>query len=311
MTTTLQINLAPTDLPHLIHILPHQIRQLGGQVDEILLTLDLHQSRGRFGAAWKERLPGFLQFVEEQAATHPTIRIHEVDYSPNTVRTVSEQFFGGASIPPKDCIGGPFYSYFSGFSNARHDYIFHVDSDMMFGGGSQTWIAEARRMMEVRPEVMVCNPHPGPPTPDGRLRSQILTPEPYASVAFRADHINSRLAFFDRRRLISQLTPLPLLQAPLFRRWQARLEGNFPYMLPEQILSFSVRRGGYLRIDFLGEEPGMWAIHPPYRNAIFYERLPLLIQNIEQGELPDGQLGDHDMNDSMVDWSSVRRATWQ
>ena len=71
MTTTLQINLAPTDLPHLIHILPHQIRQLGGQVDEILLTLDLHQSRGRFGAAWKERLPGFLDFVQQQSAAHP------------------------------------------------------------------------------------------------------------------------------------------------------------------------------------------------------------------------------------------------
>src|SRR5258708_3765673 len=48
MGTTLQINLAPTDLPHLIHILPHQIRQLGAQVDEILLTLDMHQSSGRF-----------------------------------------------------------------------------------------------------------------------------------------------------------------------------------------------------------------------------------------------------------------------
>src|SRR5260370_32205961 len=60
MATTLKINLAPTDLPHLIHILPHQIRKFGGQVDEILLTLDLHQSHGRFGTAWKERLPDFL-----------------------------------------------------------------------------------------------------------------------------------------------------------------------------------------------------------------------------------------------------------
>jgi hypothetical protein len=159
--------------------------------------------------------------------------------------------------------------------------------------------------------VMVCNPHPGPPTADGRLRSQTLTPEPYTSVAFRASHINSRVAFFDRRRLISQLAPLPLLQPPIFRRWQARLEGNFPYMLPEDILSFSVRRKGFLRIDFLGQEPGMWSIHPPYRNAVFYERLPLLIQNIEQGELPDGQLGDYDINDSMVDWSSVRKFAWR
>jgi hypothetical protein len=82
-------------------------------------------------------------------------------------------------------------------------------------------------------------------------------------------------------------------------------------MLPEDILSFSVRRAGFLRIDFLGQEPGMWSIHPPYRNAVFYERLPLLIRNIEQGELPDAQLGDYDINDSMVDWSSVRKFAWR
>ena len=311
MATTLQINLAPTDLPHLIHVLPHQIRQFGGQVDEILLTLDLHQSRGRFGTAWKERLPDFLSFVQEQAAAHPKIRIHEVDYSRDVVATVSEQYFGRELIPPKDWNGGPFYSYFSGFANARYDYIFHLDCDMMFGGGSQIWIAEAQKLMEARPEVMVCNPHPGPPTADGQLRSQSLTREPYTSVAFRTNVINSRVAFFDRRRLISQLAPLSLLQPSVFRRWQARLEGNFPYMLPEDIVSFSVRRAGFLRIDFLGHKPGMWSLHPPYRNAAFYERLPQLIQNIERGELPDQQRGDYDINDSMVDWSSVRKLAWR
>src|SRR5262249_46566226 len=179
------------------------------------------------------------------------------------------------------------------------------------GGGSQNWIAEAKKLMEPRSEVMVCNPHPGPPTADGTLRSQTLTPEPYSSIAFRADHINSRVAFFDRRRLISHLAPLALLQPPIFRRWQARLEGNFPYMLPEIILSLAMRRAGFIRIDFLGQEPGMWSIHPPFRNAAFYERLPRLIQNIEQGELPDGQLGHHDVNDSMVNWSSVRKSVWR
>jgi len=74
-----------------------------------------------------------------------------------------------------------------------------------------------------------------------------------------------------------------------------------------------MRRAGFLRLDFLGQEPGMWSIHPPYRNAVFYERLPLLIQNmnIEQGKLPDGQLGHFDINDSMVDWSSVRKFAWR
>ena len=311
MTTTLQINIAPTDLPHLIHILPHQIRQLGGQVDEILLTLDLHQSRGRFSAAWKERLPGLLEFVERLSVLHPKLRTHTVDYSPETVAAISKQFFGSKTIPPKDWNGGPFYSYFSGFANARHNYIFHLDSDMMFGGGNQTWVAEAKQLMESRPDVVVCNPHPGPPTDDGSLRSQTLVPEPYTSLAFRADNVSTRLAFFSRKRFIERLAPLPLLEPSIVRRWQARLEGNFPYMLPEAILTTALQRAGLGRIDFLGQPPGMWSIHPPHRNAEFYQRLPQLIDAIERGEMPEGQLGHHDINDSMVDWSSVRGDAWR
>lgn len=106
MATTLQINVALTDLPHLIHILPHQIRQIGSQVNEILLTVDLHQSHGRFGTAWKERLPSFLDFLQEQSMAHSKIRIHKVDYSRNAVKMISEQFFGGELIPPKDWNGG-------------------------------------------------------------------------------------------------------------------------------------------------------------------------------------------------------------
>src|ERR1700758_4819485 len=107
MPTTLQINLAPTDLPHLIHTLPHQCRQFGGQVDEILLTLDLHQSTGRYGTAWKQRLPGFLNFVQEQSIGHPKVRTHEVDYSRDAVKTISDQFFGGELMPAKDWHGAP------------------------------------------------------------------------------------------------------------------------------------------------------------------------------------------------------------
>src|SRR5438874_10221326 len=43
---TLQISLAPNDLPHAVHTVPHQLRQLAGQVDEIDPTLDLHRSGG-------------------------------------------------------------------------------------------------------------------------------------------------------------------------------------------------------------------------------------------------------------------------
>jgi hypothetical protein len=98
--------------------------------------------------------------------------MHEVDYSRNAVTTISEQFFGGELIPPKDWNG----TFLLIISRALLMLGFHIDSDMMFGGGSQIRIAEAKRLMEARPEVMVCNPHPGPPN----CRWATALSDPYA-----------------------------------------------------------------------------------------------------------------------------------
>jgi hypothetical protein len=51
----------------------------------------------------------------------------------------------------------------------------------------------------------------------------------------------------------------------------------------------------------------MWSVHPPYRSARFYERLPGLIEEIESGRIPEAARGHHDVHDSMVDWSDARR----
>src|ERR671922_3024328 len=77
---TLQISLAPTDLPHATHILPHQLRQWAGQVDEILLIVDLHQSCGRFSEGWKERLPGLRLLINACCAKYPNAHSLDVDY---------------------------------------------------------------------------------------------------------------------------------------------------------------------------------------------------------------------------------------
>ena len=45
----------------------------------------------------------------------------------------------------------------------------HFDGDMMFGGGSTTWMQEAITCMEQRPDVLVVEPFPGPPRADGQI----------------------------------------------------------------------------------------------------------------------------------------------
>ncbi|HLX41703.1 MAG TPA: glycosyltransferase family A protein, partial [Ktedonobacteraceae bacterium] len=283
------------------------LRQWADQVDEVLLVVDLHQSKGRFSEGWQERLPGMRLLIDEYCSQYPNVRSLEVDYAPEVVASIATQFFGGKPVPAKDWNGGPFYSYFFGLYAANYDYIFHMDSDMMYGGGSSTWITEAIQLLVERPDVLICSPLPGPPTADGRLHSQSLLLEPYSSLAYHSSALSSRHFFLDRKRFCSRIQQLPLTQPPRRRVWQAQLEGNPPYNLPEVIFSQAMSAHGLVRLEFLGNAPGMWSIHPPYRSALFYERLPTLIQQIEQGNIPEDQRGCHDMNESMINWASARK----
>ncbi len=299
---TLQISLAPTDLPHAVHTVPHQLRQWSGQVDEILLTVDLHRSPGRFSEAWEERLPGMLHLVHECCASYLHARYVDIDYSEPARAAIGAAYFGGQTPPLKDYRGAPLYSYLFSLDAATHDHVFHVDSDMLFGGGSQTWAAEALAVLASRPEVVACNPLPGPPRADGTLRSQRLDAEPMDSLAFRSPALSTRLFLLDRRRL-SGLR----LEHPAFRRGVGAWMDGHPRFKPlEEIASRLMAERGWMRLDFLGQATGMWSLHPPWRSRLFYERLPSLITEIETSDIPDDQRGYHDVEDCLVDWTTAR-----
>ena len=302
---TLQISLAPTDLPHAIHLVPHQLRQWASQVDEVLFVVDLHRSSGKFAEGWHERLPGLRALVTELCATYPHARSVDVDYRPETRAAVENIHFDGRPIPVKDHRGAPFYAYFYGLMAASSEFVYHLDSDMLFGGGSPTWVGQALKILQSRSDVLACNPLPGPPTPDGTLRSQLLRSEIQDAPAFRSGALSTRLFLLDRRRVrdlsVSPPTPRKALAA--------RIEGNPPFLTAEGVISNVMATAGLLRLDFLGENPGMWSLHPPYRSRLFYERLPSIIEQVERGEVPDGQRGCHDIEDCMIDWSDVRPST--
>jgi hypothetical protein len=306
---TLQISLAPTDYPHARYILPHQLRQWGSQVDEILLVIDLHRSRtGRFTAAWEERKPLLDALVADACAHDPRVRAVTVDYSDQAVRRVGDEFFGGQPVPPKDLRGGPFYSYFFALSAAACPIVIHADSDMLFGGGSTHWVDEARAILAADPDILCCSPLPGPPTADGQLVGQPAQRYPAPFPAFRFRHMSTRIFALDRGRFAARIGALDA-RAPTWRgRLRARLQGNPPYDMPENILSEALRAHRLARVDLLGRAPGMWSLHPPHRSALFYETLPTLIARVESGDMPEAQRGRYDVTDALVDWSSARAA---
>lgn len=319
-TIALQINMHPRDAALVRHCLPHQLRIFGGQVTAVHCTVDTHRSKaGRYHDAELAADAQTLRaIIAEAAGGDDRVRIDEVDYGDTARAAVSEAFLGRAACPVKAWDGGPFYAYFYGLWATGADYVLHMDCDMLFGGGSQGWIAEALALMAAAPDCLFAGPLPGPPRPDGSLGGshgvmpgldyvqppmRVTRPEP----AWRFSTVSTRIFLMHMDRFRARVCAVPLIPPPPVRRMQARLFGHEPIALPaEALLSRVLAEKGLSRIDFLGAAPGLWSLHPPFRTPGFYDGLPALIARVEAGEMPPDQLGEFDIQDSLVDWSPAR-----
>lgn len=314
---TLHVSLAPKDWRHARVVLPHQLRQWGSAVDDVQLTVDLLPSvGGLFGGGTEDDVARLRALLDEVCAAHPEVHVREVDYGPQAEREVSARFFGGRPVPRKSHYGAAFYSYFYGWHTARHDLVLHTDSDVLYGGGSSTWLEEAVAVLEQRDDVVVCSPLPGPPTADGRLPDSALEAHSSDGSAFRQEQpyafsmasCSTRVFLMDRAELVRRIGPLRPRPPRPSSHVRARLEGHVPVELPEAMLGRHMRASGQRRLDLLGEAPGRWSLHPPLRSPEFYAALPGLVERVERGDVPEAQRGDFDVNDSMVDWTSARAA---
>ncbi|TAF79268.1 MAG: glycosyltransferase family 2 protein [Sphingobacteriales bacterium] len=305
-SVTLQISLAPTDFRHAQYLLEHQTRIFEGQVDEILLTYDTHKSKGRFAINWDENNEKMWAFLQNFALSNPKIKLIKIDYSKEKNKEIALKYFGLNFIPAKDWRGGPFYTYFFGLNEAKYDYVFHIDSDMFFGGKSQTWMQEAIDIFESQKNVFIINPLPGPPREDQTLIGQTgfkkINNKPYH---FEFEGMSTRLFLTNRKLLLEKkISNIFTLKWKEFAK--AIFRKNPPYRLPEEILSDYMVKNNYKRIDFLGNNEGLWSLHPPYRTQMFYEDLLNIISRIEKGDVPESQKGFYDIVDDLVDWTEAR-----
>lgn len=300
---SLQISLAPPDLPHAAYVVPHQLRALAEQVEEVLLVVDLRKSPGRrWRADWDALAPRLLSLIEAIAEPYERLRVIEVDYDPESIERVARRFFARPNIPAKDLRGGAFFAYFFALDAARCDHVFHLDCDMLIGGGSQSWVSEAETLLTRRPDVMAVCPLPGPPAVDGLLRDQeAYAPVPEDAFRFRFRDFTSRVFLCDRNRLADLDHPLPLVhEVPWWGRISGGLTRRSTFALPERLITLTMRRRGLNRIDLLGKPPGLWAVHPVQRDERFLTALPGIIARIERGEVSESQLGHYDLDPAMI-----------
>jgi hypothetical protein len=302
-----QISAHPLDVRHMEHLLAHQIRVWSPMVDRIHLTIDTHQSKnGRYRAENYNASYDRLKLLTAEAQkTCANLVVEEVDYHPATKRWVGECFFG-QDIPVKAWDGGPFYSYFYALAQAYARYVIHLDSDMLFGGGSRVWVMDAVKAFRDRPDIDIIAPFPGPPHPAGEIyghHGEYRYEQSLPPLAYRHQDVSTRCFMIDLKRL----NRFPLLEPSRGRKIKSLIQGNEPVVLEAEtcMTQALIRRGSY-RLDMLGGQNGLWSLHPPYRSEHFYQQLPQLIEAVEAGKVADGQRGHYDLNDSMIDWSSAR-----
>lgn len=319
--TALQINMHPFDAPHVEHTLPHQLRVWANQVDRICLTLDTSVAKaGRYHAGqYEQARKEMLGVLGRVTAPYAHVVIDEVDYAPQTRDQIEEVFFPQTPCwPDRAFDGGPFRVYFHGLMRANADYVLHMDSDMLFGGGSKSWIEEAISVFNSHDDVLFICPFSGPPLLGGDIRTELHmcfadqydfdTPTRIAgeTLGYRFNTVSTRIFMIDMRRFTERIGSLALVRPSLRQRLRAFALAESPKSVAaEEVLSFNMVSRGLKRIDWLGENQGMYSLHPPHRTCTFYDGLPGLIDRIERGEIPDDQRGDCDVNSSMIDWSSA------
>lgn len=303
---SLQINLSPSDYPSAQFILPHQLKTLAPQVDEIILVIESKPSKGRFAIGWdenKEKLTALLLKMK----TIFSLRIIAVDYSKEVKKKIASYFLSSIVIPEKDFRGGPFYSYFYGIYHCKNDLVLHVDADIFFGGGSLSWVSEACNLFDQFPNLFSASPLPGPPEKEESLYGQTIIhkfldqPHKFQLVGF------STRIFMAKKSMLEKFK-LTLKKPELKNQIRALIKGNANADLPELLIANFIKRNQLMRIDFLGKENGLWSLHPPYRTKKFYEEIPLLINKIEKNNLPTSQYGFYDIVDELIDWTEAKEA---
>lgn len=311
----LQINIHPNDYMHFEPILRHQINVWGNNVDRVRLTLDLHNSEsGRYRSeTFSDNLHKMRSIIHNVSKDFSFITVDEVDTSVDVRKAIAQKYFNKDDIPIKAWDGGPFYSYLFGLWKSRGRTIIHMDSDMMFGGLSHSWISEAERILDTDSNIIFVAPLSGPPHPEGLLKGHRLQSgisiKPYSlSNSYIFNSVSTRI-FVTRPSLIeSRIGFFEWVPPNYIQRFKALLLGNPPQSREfEVVLSHTMRKRGLFRLDYHGEQLGMWSLHPPFRTNQFYTDLPNIIRRIETGDMPVEQLGQYDLHDSICDWSIPRK----
>ncbi|MEA5509203.1 hypothetical protein VB715_05440 [Crocosphaera sp. UHCC 0190] len=317
LAISLWILVARTDVPYILHTIPHLLRSCNYPFVERVIAMDTAPLTGdkryRYDTGSQEQLDQACQTLIDQGIIDKIVKI---DYSPNLIETIYEKYFGSEQAPQMlththNWKGSTVYASLYCIEASASDYYLHFDADMLlYQEKDYDWISESIKLMESVPTIGAIRPRCGPPHPEGKK----VDPETFVidERGFYSHKFFSMRAYLVDRNRFAKLSPIPLmwkfppllsrhLPQPLqtiagkierrLRNTKGPVKGaieSFEPMTSERLLATD-----FVRADLLSTQA--WTIHPPKHSAEFIEALPKLIQLIEKGEYPLEQAGYYDL----------------
>lgn len=270
------VNVCNSDAPFLGPTLRHMMRQLNYPFAERIATYDPGRQTGKYA----ERIQGSQTAVERILDTlldeQVIDRVDVVPWTEAEQHRILLKYFGNEKIDLKDFSGAPIYQYLYALDACSGDYLFHVDSDMLFHRqGERSWIDEGIALLRAKPQAIVATPQGGPPQARNWLErlTGISFERPAREPWHPADFISTRKFLMDAARFRACL---PLVKA-------------IPGEPLENSLSHTCRLKGFQRWSMNGYRH--WTIHPWRHDENYVRYLDDLIWAVENGVTPFRRAG--------------------
>lgn len=300
----LSILVARTDLPFMMHTIPHLVKISKFPFSERVLCIDTAPLSGekvnRPGIGTLEQLRDCCDQLLKAGVVD---RVVDIDYSQTYHDRVYHKHFGSRIRPTHNYKGYPILGTIFHIESVQGDYMLHYDSDMLlYQHPDYSWVEEGIKLMQNHPEVMAIRPLTGPPTEDGKLY-QVVPYEQDPEGFYKFKFFSSRLYLIDRKRF-DKLLPLPIVWRPYRQKILDLLPVQLKTMLNnvtgkgsldswEIMVSNQLEATRYVRAVL--DSPKAWTLHPKDRSPEFIQALPEIIKKIEAGWYPPEQAGYYDL----------------
>lgn len=288
---TVQINCTYNEIDMIKYTLPHHIRLFYDYSDSMIISIDNYFNKNQ-----QKYKNIFIESIKKIIYKLDKIDIQEISYDKNSFIEVENFFSSNYNLPLHDYRGRPIYAYLYCILKSPSNYIFHLDSDMLFGGQAINWFEDAITIMKNNPNIITCSPLAGAPTTTGNINQNYLKKFNYNNInGFLFNHFSSRVFLIDKNSLFRKLTFIKT--SNLKKYFIALYKGHKPFLPLEDIISNYLKKELKYRLDFLGSSPGLYSIHPIIRGNLFINQLPKIIEFIENNNIKESFRGEYNLTD--------------